>query len=491
MQSDMIRDHPDSEAVLHLPNSAAPSGQPSQTLHGSEIDDLHSHSDVSDEGDGHTDGSSNSTKPSKRSKLRTLKSKTKAKTKTLLGLEPSETPLTVEADREDGGALFQIENNPAFHPTRVIGEADKQFGEQRGPLDKTVDRLKNLGTSIAHPRAALKAKVETTTAVGLSSSQSVQLSQATDQQLLGLYNDLSRAEWRSSRAVTSDEEESCDTDVNTRMDRITKMEEHRKSMRVAWATKHIDRVRVVRQEAVPKPTREALVGKDEKGEVIRVRWAEYLGHFLLYHTQTFSAQYIDDFDTLPFDIDTLRDHLERLVIASAPWQKWLMDVRRIYRWEDPQRTSIWLFIYVTCWYYQFFMGFIYGYIIYLVLANRYFPSSVKALRDSELRATEREGTTFQLGEMMRKYGKEGWIEPLVEEVGPYLQLQVGDIADMLEVFAKYVCSIKFLSVSYHVALSSLSRFTSSLPALFPWNLIPTFQLALLHHPRPLTLTLFL
>lgn len=439
----MDRDHQDSESVLYLSAHVANTDRTPRSSQISEHNSLCAHSDASDKDDGDSEGSSNSTKLSKRSKLRTLKYKTKAKTKALLHLKPSEPPLIVEADREDGGALSNIQNDPAFHPTRVIEEAGKLLGEQRGPVDKTKDRMKNLGTTIAHPRAAIKAKAKKTTAAGLSSTHPPQLSQGADQQLLELHDDLSKAEWRCSRVVTSDEEGGSDTDVKTRKDKITKMEDYRESMRVAWTTKHIDRVRVVQHQLVQKPSKKVFVEKNEKGEVVKVRWAEYLGHFLLYHTQSFSAQYIDDFDTLPFDIDTLRDHIERIVIASAPWQKWLMDIRTIYRWEDPKRTSLWLLVYATCWYYQFFLGFVYGYSIYLVLANRYFPSSVAALRESERRAKEREGTAFQLGELMHKHGQEGWIEPLVEEVGPYVQVQVGDMADMLEVFTKYA-PISFL-----------------------------------------------
>ena len=37
---------------------------------------------------------------------------------------------------------------------------------------------------------------------------------------------------------------------------------------------------------------------------------------------------------------------------------------------------------------------------------------------------------------MEKRGPENWLEPLLEELGPQMQLQLGDIANMLEVFQK-------------------------------------------------------
>ena len=37
---------------------------------------------------------------------------------------------------------------------------------------------------------------------------------------------------------------------------------------------------------------------------------------------------------------------------------------------------------------------------------------------------------------MEKHGPENWLEPLLEGLGPQTQLQLGDIANLLEVFQK-------------------------------------------------------
>ena len=70
--------------------------------------------------------------------------------------------------------------------------------------------------------------------------------------------------------------------------------------------------------------------------------------------------------------------------------------------------------------------------------NRYFPTTVESLRESTKRALDREGTAFKFGELIDKHGRDNWLEPLVDELGPYVQLQLGDMANMLEVFAKLV-----------------------------------------------------
>lgn len=54
------------------------------------------------------------------------------------------------------------------------------------------------------------------------------------------------------------------------------------------------------------------------------------------------------------------------------------------------------------------------------------------------RALDSQGTAYRFGEIIDKHGRDNWLEPLVDELGPYIQLQLGDIANMLEVFHKSV-----------------------------------------------------
>ena len=79
---------------------------------------------------------------------------------------------------------------------------------------------------------------------------------------------------------------------------------------------------------------------------------------LIYYTQDFCTQYIDDYDKLPYDINGFKHHVERLLVASAPWQSWAMDVRAVYRWEDPKKTGKWLVLFIVLWYTEHVGGFV-------------------------------------------------------------------------------------------------------------------------------------
>ena len=52
------------------------------------------------------------------------------------------------------------------------------------------------------------------------------------------------------------------------------------------------------------------------------------------------------------------------------------------------------------------------------------------------RALNSKNTATRFSEMIDKHGRNDWLEPLMEELGPFVQLQLGDIANMLEVFEK-------------------------------------------------------
>ena len=42
-----------------------------------------------------------------------------------------------------------------------------------------------------------------------------------------------------------------------------------------------------------------------------------------------------------------------------------------------------------------------------------------------------------LSELVVRHGQDDWLEPLLDEVGPWIQLQLGDVADFLESTANY------------------------------------------------------
>ena len=64
--------------------------------------------------------------------------------------------------------------------------------------------------------------------------------------------------------------------------------------------------------------------------------------------------------------------------------------------------------------------------------------TVGRLRENIVRAEDSTVTALTLIEQIEKRGAHGWIEPLVEDMGEWMLLQLGDMANLLEVMLKYV-----------------------------------------------------
>lgn len=80
----------------------------------------------------------------------------------------------------------------------------------------------------------------------------------------------------------------------------------------------------------------------------------------------------------------------------------------------------------------------YAYIIYIVVKNRYFPTSPESIRESMRRALDSRDTAFRFSELVDRHGRKDWLEPVIDSLGPQIQLQLSDMANMLEVFSKCV-----------------------------------------------------
>src|SRR4051794_2733521 len=88
------------------------------------------------------------------------------------------------------------------------------------------------------------------------------------------------------------------------------------------------------------------------------------------------------------------------------------------------------------WCTQYIVGFFCIYIIYTVLRNRFYPDSVEVVRPT-VRSADRALKAQAWGELVEKYGHEYRIQPLLDELGPIIQLQLVDAADYLEILTNF------------------------------------------------------
>ena len=403
--------------------------------------------------DGASTTASSESLTSKREKARKLASRAKRKTQPIFKIST-----TSDSENDNNEEAQHVFDDPAFNPAIVL---DGSPGRSRKDESTTKEKLKAAGTAIAHPRRTIRDKVTHTAAGKMSTVQRPFLTGDHDRDLLDAHDDL-------SRAISS--QSSCDEDSEARneaeakaRERIVKVEEHRDCAKTAWAIgRHVQRVRVV-QGMPRRPRKDEFVDKDSSGGETKFRWPEWLGQLALYYTQGFTAQYWDDFEDLAFDIEDFSRIVERISMASAPWQSWLIAVRKVYIWEDARLTGKWCALFWVLWYTEHIMGFVYFYIIYATLRNRYYPDKVGSIRKAYQRSVDQAAKAEAWGELVEKHGKRDWVEPLMDQCGPLVQLQLADLADYIEAVANFyhwevpsktAASIFFFSVCLLITLTA-------------------------------------
>ncbi|KAL9605550.1 MAG: hypothetical protein Q9179_001253 [Wetmoreana sp. 5 TL-2023] len=322
------------------------------------------------------DGSHETASPRKR-KLQQLAGKTKAATKRLFS--PSEHNNKQQALLQDKDQVTNaLRDDAAFN----LKQLNTEHRSEKTLAAKVQVNLQAVAGGIIHPKQGIKGKAARSTAGRLSKVERPYVSKGVDIEYLEAHDNLSRAQ-SSASSDRSTSKHDADLSSNDWRERIEHLEAHRESL------------------------------------------------------QDFATQYVDDFDELPFSTESLQLHTERLITASAPWQEFFMSVRSVYRWESPLHTAKWFALYIFLWYTQHLMSFVYGYIIYAVVRKRWFPSSVESLRESMRRTHDQKRSAYNFGELVDKHGRNHWLVPLLNDLGPFIQVQTNDIANMLEVFANF------------------------------------------------------
>ncbi|KAJ9629558.1 hypothetical protein H2203_001932 [Taxawa tesnikishii (nom. ined.)] len=368
---------------------------------------------------------------SKRKRARKLGHDAKEKTKRILHLGKAEN-LGDNEDDIEGNPRQAIDDDPAFDPSKLTGQKHVNAGST---ADKALGTLKASAKAVINPRSAAKRKAATKVAV----QDRPYLSQENDLEYLQAHEDLSKAKSSAASSDETDEEE--EIDVEETRNKVQALDALRESRKVAWMTgRHMYRARVIPKVDLEPPHREDFYVCDkDTGR----RHFDRRGYFLAcgrYELKSLAINNMGDVDYAsqpPFDRDAVLQYVERILIASSPWQSWFSDLRKLYRWEDPARTRKWAVIWFLVWYMDFIMTFILMYTAYIVLENKYASKKVEDLRESYERAMDGNTRTFKFNELINRHGSDKWIDPLIEELGPIVQLQLADMADFLEILHNF------------------------------------------------------
>lgn len=78
------------------------------------------------------------------------------------------------------------------------------------------------------------------------------------------------------------------------------------------------------------------------------------------------------------------------------------------------------------------------FLLWLIWARRLNPPTIDEFREDIERSEDVTTTALSLTELIEQHGDRGWVDPLVEDLGPRVVLQLQDMADFLEALTKYV-----------------------------------------------------
>ena len=388
---------------------------------------MHGSYSALDDGKSVTSSSASSHSP-RLGRTRSLAHKAKSKAKRLFG--DAKTSQDPPAHGQDAGA--DIFTDAAFNPDLALdGNPPNKVETLKGKIHEGIHVSKQ---AIIHPRRNIRSQATKTTAGKLSQVHDPIVSISRDQELLEAQDDLSK---ELSSTVDHFNQELHDSKVEDARKRVEKLESERATLKSAWTlSRHVMRARVVRPMPF-KPRKAEFISPATIDRPERFEWERWLAYLALWYLRDTTAQYIDDFNEPPFDIGDLTRIVERIAITSAPWQAFFVDLRKVYRWEDPKRTAKWAVLFWTLWYTQHLVGYFYFWVVYSTIRNRLYPSSVQSLRESVRRALDSEAKAQAWTDLVHQHGGQDWIEPMVNSLGPLIQLHLGDIADFLEVLTNF------------------------------------------------------
>ncbi|KAL8668318.1 MAG: hypothetical protein Q9168_007047, partial [Polycauliona sp. 1 TL-2023] len=159
---------------------------------------------------------------------------------------------------------------------------------------------------------------------------------------------------------------------------------------------------------------------------------------LRYHLEHYGDQYIDQNPNLPTPSEeAINTSVERLIMTSTPYQMLLMQIRHIYRWDNPTQTAKYLAAYVVCWAMNYISGAAILSVIWVVIKRRLYPPTLEDIRAEIKRSEDVEMTAMNITQLIEQHGSHGWTDALRQDLGPWLLLQLEDLANVLEIWRNF------------------------------------------------------
>lgn len=177
---------------------------------------------------------------------------------------------------------------------------------------------------------------------------------------------------------------------------------------------------------------EVEVPETEDEKVDGIAWAIA---YILASVERYAPEELDNSPDQRYREGKTRSHIERLYLIAPFWESFLFGVRRVYRWDNPRRTSSFMMIYFTLWYLNLIPTTFLCVLIFYVCQFRFFPPDASYLHEQVRARMARGIDADRLAERLRRRSRLDVLEiykRFVVAYGQETQLACGDIADFHE-----------------------------------------------------------
>ncbi|KAK5082379.1 hypothetical protein LTR05_007526 [Lithohypha guttulata] len=239
-----------------------------------------------------------------------------------------------------------------------------------------------------------------------------------------------------------------ESEKNAEIETFVQMKQLKQDSFVRWTIdRHIRKV--ARVPVVDRPPQRPqilgpiLVGTKPKGPI----WSEYAVKLLEYELEKHADFYIDNGDKFPQpDRKLLASSLERVVIASVPLQTLFMKFRSISHWENPWETAGYMSLYFSLLIFSQITRMVkILYVIVITLYRGWRIPGIDQMRDTIIHSEDSDELAKNLTELVTQYGTRGYVDRVIELVGPAAFDWLERAADILEMGRKYMI---FFSIGF-------------------------------------------
>lgn len=157
--------------------------------------------------------------------------------------------------------------------------------------------------------------------------------------------------------------------------------------------------------------------------------------YILALVERYAPEELDNSPDQTYREGKTRSHVERLYLIAPFWERFLTGIRRVYRWDNPSRTSTFMMSYFALWHLNLLPTAFFCILIFYVCQFRFFPPSASYLHEQVRLRMARGVDADGLAERLRRRSRLDVLEiykRFVFAYGQGTQLACGDVADFHE-----------------------------------------------------------